>query len=108
MLLGVRQALDHRLGQVRAEILETPSLKRNRAKSFRRSGHTPTDTRRREHRVQLRDVPKWGENEGRVVDDLWTDIPPVNSQATDRIGYPTQKPSHCWSGSSPHPATKAT
>lgn len=34
----------------------------------------------------------WDENEGRVVDDLWTDIPPVNSQATDRIGYPTQKP----------------
>jgi DNA modification methylase len=32
------------------------------------------------------------ENEGQSVDDLWTDIPPVNSQATDRIGYPTQKP----------------
>lgn len=34
----------------------------------------------------------WDENEGRVVDDLWTDVAPVNSQATDRIGYPTQKP----------------
>jgi len=34
----------------------------------------------------------WEENQGRVVDDLWTDIAPVNSQATDRIGYPTQKP----------------
>lgn len=34
----------------------------------------------------------WDENEGQVVDDVWTDIPPVNSQATDRIGYPTQKP----------------
>jgi len=32
------------------------------------------------------------ENEGRVVDDLWNDIAPVNSQATDRVGYPTQKP----------------
>lgn len=32
------------------------------------------------------------ENEGRIVDDLWTDIAPVNSQATDRVGYPTQKP----------------
>lgn len=32
------------------------------------------------------------ENEGRVVDDLWGDIPPVNSQARDRSGYPTQKP----------------
>ena len=34
-----------------------------------------------------------------VVDDLgmtlgsvWTDIPPINSQAAERIGYPTQKP----------------
>lgn len=34
----------------------------------------------------------WNENEGRIVDDLWTDIPPINSQASDRIGYPTQKP----------------
>lgn len=34
----------------------------------------------------------WDENEGRVVDDLWLDVAPVNSQATDRVGYPTQKP----------------
>jgi hypothetical protein len=32
------------------------------------------------------------EQEGRPVDDIWTDIPPVNSQADERIGYPTQKP----------------
>jgi DNA modification methylase len=32
------------------------------------------------------------ENEGRAVDDVWTDIPPVNSQALERRGYPTQKP----------------
>lgn len=34
------------------------------------------------------------ENEGRAVDDLWTDIAPVNSQADERKGsdYPTQKP----------------
>jgi adenine-specific DNA-methyltransferase len=32
------------------------------------------------------------ENEGRLVDDVWTDIPPVNSQATERSGYDTQKP----------------
>ena len=25
-------------------------------------------------------------------DDLWTDIPPINSQAAERLGYPTQKP----------------
>ncbi len=26
------------------------------------------------------------------MDNLWADIPPVNSQAKERIGYPTQKP----------------
>ena len=29
---------------------------------------------------------------GNLVDDVWTDIPPINSQAKERIGYPTQKP----------------
>ena len=29
---------------------------------------------------------------GNVVDNVWTDIPPINSQAKERIGYPTQKP----------------
>lgn len=32
------------------------------------------------------------EREGRLVGDVWTDIPPVNSQARERLGYPTQKP----------------
>jgi adenine-specific DNA-methyltransferase len=32
------------------------------------------------------------ESQGRVVDNLWDDIPPVNSQAKDRTGYRTQKP----------------
>jgi adenine specific DNA methylase Mod len=32
------------------------------------------------------------ESAGRVADNLWTDIPPVNSQAQERLGYPTQKP----------------
>ena len=31
-------------------------------------------------------------NPGQVPPDVWTDIPPVNSQAHERIGYPTQKP----------------
>ena len=26
------------------------------------------------------------------VQDIWTDIPPLNSQAKERLGYPTQKP----------------
>jgi len=32
------------------------------------------------------------ENIGHLVDDVWTDIPPVNSQAMERTGYDTQKP----------------
>jgi site-specific DNA-methyltransferase (adenine-specific) len=29
---------------------------------------------------------------GTPLTDVWTDIPPLNSQANERIGYPTQKP----------------
>ena len=29
---------------------------------------------------------------GRVIQSMWTDIPPVNSQAIESVGYPTQKP----------------
>jgi DNA modification methylase len=29
---------------------------------------------------------------GTPVGDVWTDIPPINSQAAERLGYPTQKP----------------
>lgn len=32
------------------------------------------------------------EQEGRPIDSVWTDIPPINSQARERLGYPTQKP----------------
>ncbi len=32
------------------------------------------------------------EQEGRPLDDIWEDIPPLNSQARERLGYPTQKP----------------
>lgn len=32
------------------------------------------------------------ELEGETVDSLWDDIPPINSQAQERLGYPTQKP----------------
>ncbi|HYA35805.1 MAG TPA: DNA methyltransferase [Candidatus Binataceae bacterium] len=32
------------------------------------------------------------EQEGRPIDDVWTDIPPLNSQSNERLGYPTQKP----------------
>lgn len=29
---------------------------------------------------------------GKVAQDVWTDIPPISSQAAERLGYPTQKP----------------
>ena len=32
------------------------------------------------------------EQEGRPIDTVWTDIPPLNSRARERLGYPTQKP----------------
>jgi site-specific DNA-methyltransferase (adenine-specific) len=32
------------------------------------------------------------EQRGRPIGDVWTDIPPINSQAAERLGYPTQKP----------------
>lgn len=32
------------------------------------------------------------ELEGQAVHDIWDDIPPVNPQAKERLGYPTQKP----------------
>jgi len=32
------------------------------------------------------------EAKGFPIDDVWADIPPVNSQALERTGYPTQKP----------------
>lgn len=32
------------------------------------------------------------EQKGLPLGDVWTDIPPLNSQAAERIGYPTQKP----------------
>lgn len=32
------------------------------------------------------------ESKGRPLQDVWDDLSAVNSQATDRLGYPTQKP----------------
>lgn len=32
------------------------------------------------------------EQRGRPIGDVWTDIPPINSRAAERLGYPTQKP----------------
>src|ERR1700676_2990902 len=32
------------------------------------------------------------DTQGGVTGTIWTDIPPINSQAQERLGYPTQKP----------------
>ena len=32
------------------------------------------------------------EMKGLPINDVWSDLPPVNSQAKERTGYPTQKP----------------
>lgn len=32
------------------------------------------------------------EQKGQPLQSLWDDIPPINSQAVERLGYPTQKP----------------
>jgi DNA modification methylase len=32
------------------------------------------------------------EQQGQLMTDVWTDIDPLNSQAKERLGYPTQKP----------------
>jgi adenine specific DNA methylase Mod len=32
------------------------------------------------------------EMKGVAITDMWSDIPPINSQAQERLGYPTQKP----------------
>jgi site-specific DNA-methyltransferase (adenine-specific) len=47
----------------------------------------PSDKSKRIRRKMFLD-----ELAGETVDDLWTDLPPINSQAQERLGYPTQKP----------------
>lgn len=49
--------------------------------------HIPSDPTMRIQRKRYLD-----KLEGETVDSLWTDIPPINSQAQERLGYPTQKP----------------
>ena len=47
----------------------------------------PANKSRRLQRIRFLD-----ELPGETVDTLWDDIPPINSQAQERLGYPTQKP----------------
>lgn len=39
-----------------------------------------------------REIRYLDDSRGVAVGDVWTDIPPINSQAQERLGYPTQKP----------------
>ena len=52
--------------------------------TYEGGGH---DTSRRPQLKRYLDEMKGG-----VVGNVWTDIPPINSQAKERLGYPTQKP----------------
>lgn len=49
--------------------------------------HFPSDKSKRIQRKRFLD-----QLEGETVDTLWDDISPINSQAQERLGYPTQKP----------------
>ena len=49
--------------------------------------HFPADQTKRLQRKRYLD-----QLAGETVDTLWDDIPPINSQAQERLGYPTQKP----------------
>ena len=46
--------------------------------------------RKKDGRIQIRRY--LNEMPGMPVSNLWSDIPPINSQAIERLGYPTQKP----------------
>jgi adenine specific DNA methylase Mod len=43
-------------------------------------------------RPQLKRYLDEMQGQGQVMGNVWTDISPVNSQARERLGYPTQKP----------------
>jgi site-specific DNA-methyltransferase (adenine-specific) len=60
-----------------------------RMKEMDREGRVwfPADKTKRLQRKRYLD-----ELEGETVDTLWDDIAPINSQAAERLGYPTQKP----------------
>jgi site-specific DNA-methyltransferase (adenine-specific) len=46
--------------------------------------------RRPDGRIQIRRY--LDERSGVALGDIWEDIPPINSRAQERLGYPTQKP----------------
>jgi hypothetical protein len=63
--------------------------------------HTPAELDRLDEEGRIYWPPKGGfpaykrylsEGGGRPLQDVWTDIEPINSMALERLGYPTQKP----------------
>ncbi|MYF08491.1 MAG: hypothetical protein F4233_11510, partial [Rhodospirillaceae bacterium] len=65
------------------------AVSRERMEQMDREGrvHFPADKSKRLRRIRFLD-----ELPGETVDSLWDDIPPINSRAQERLGYPTQKP----------------
>ena len=65
------------------------AVSRERMEQMDREGrlYLPEDKTKRIQRKRYLD-----ELEGETVDSLWDDISPINSQARERLGYPTQKP----------------
>jgi site-specific DNA-methyltransferase (adenine-specific) len=65
------------------------AVQRSRMEEMDAAGrlYLPTDKTKRIRRKRFLD-----ELEGETVDSLWDDISPINSQAQERLGYPTQKP----------------
>ncbi len=65
------------------------AVSRDRMEEMEREGrlHFPKKKSQRIQRKRFLD-----ELQGETVDSLWDDIPPINSQAQERLGYPTQKP----------------
>ncbi|MDE0265226.1 MAG: DNA methyltransferase [Bryobacterales bacterium] len=65
------------------------AVSRERMEQMDREGRVyfPDDKSKRLQRIRFLD-----ELPGETVDSLWDDIPPINSRAQERIGYPTQKP----------------
>ncbi len=65
------------------------AVSRERMEQMDREGrlYIPEDPSKRIQRKRYLD-----ELAGETVDSLWDDIPPINSMAKERLGYPTQKP----------------
>ncbi len=65
------------------------AVSRDRMEQMDKEGriHFPSDKSKRLRRIRFLD-----ELSGETVDTLWDDIPPINSRARERVGYPTQKP----------------